>query len=179
MAILSAAVALVGALCVLDLLLTFGVIRRLREHAELLGGTSASDPVIIGLAPGERVAAFSAVTLDGAVVTAASEVRAAGFFAAGCSACPAQVGPFTEYLANHAVGTDDGLAVVVASRDELPAYVDRLRAAGRVCVVDADSELLKAFKVTGFPAFCVLDEAGAVLATSYDASRLPAPAAAV
>jgi hypothetical protein len=179
MAILSAAVALVAALCVLDLLLTFGVIRRLRQHAESFGGVSAQAPAVFGLAPGERVAAFSAVALDGAAISAASELRVAGFFAAGCSACPAQVGPFTEYLASHEVGEDYGLAVVVAPRDEPPAYLDRLRRAGRVCVVDADSELLAAFKVGGFPAFCVLDGAGVVVATGYDPAMLPAPAAAI
>jgi len=38
MAILSAAVVVVGLLCLTDLLLTFGVIRRLREHTEQLAG---------------------------------------------------------------------------------------------------------------------------------------------
>ena len=36
MAILSAAVVAVGCLCLFDLLLTFAVLRRLREHAGLL-----------------------------------------------------------------------------------------------------------------------------------------------
>jgi len=38
MAILSAAIVVVGLLCLADLLLTFGVIRRLREHTEQLTG---------------------------------------------------------------------------------------------------------------------------------------------
>ena len=36
MPIVIAAVTIVGVLCVLDLLLTFGVIRRLREHTAML-----------------------------------------------------------------------------------------------------------------------------------------------
>ena len=36
MPILIAAVVVVGCLCLLDLLLTFGVIRRLREHTSML-----------------------------------------------------------------------------------------------------------------------------------------------
>jgi hypothetical protein len=39
MAVLIAAVILVGLICLADLLLTFGVIRRLREQAEQIGGS--------------------------------------------------------------------------------------------------------------------------------------------
>ena len=38
MAILGAAIVVMGLLCLIDLLLTFGVIRRLREHTEQLAG---------------------------------------------------------------------------------------------------------------------------------------------
>ena len=43
MAILVAAIGLVGLLCLADLLLTFGVIRRLREHTEQLAGLRGQD----------------------------------------------------------------------------------------------------------------------------------------
>jgi hypothetical protein len=35
-----------------------------------------------------------------------------------------------------------------------------------------------AFKVTGFPAFCLLGADGVLLASSYDPAMLPEPAAA-
>jgi len=179
MVILGAAVALVGALCVLDLLLTFGVIRRLRQHTEIISGAGAAAPAVVGLLPGEQVPAFTAITLDGEVVSSVSGVRAVGFFAAGCSACPGQVGPFTGYLTSNDIGTGGALSVIVAVDDELPAYTDRLRAAGPVCLVEAGSDLLSAFKVSGFPAFCVLDDAGVMVASGHDPAQLPAPAAVV
>jgi hypothetical protein len=65
--IVIAAVIVVGVLCVLDLLLTFGVIRRLKEHTAMLAerGSGSLAPPVIGLAEGERPGAFSATTADG------------------------------------------------------------------------------------------------------------------
>ena len=52
MPILIAAVVVVGGLCLLDLLLTFGVIRRLREHTSML--TGAGGGLRAGCRPGGR-----------------------------------------------------------------------------------------------------------------------------
>jgi len=179
MVFLGAAVALVGALCLLDLLLTFGVIRRLREHAEMLSRAGVQDMPVIGLASGEPVAAFSALTLGGESLTGASGLRVAGFFSSACSVCPERVGPFTEYLAGHRVARESVLSVVVTPDDGPPPYADRLNEAGQVCVVQHDSEVVRAFKVSGFPAFCLLDADGALIAASYDPAGLPAPATVV
>jgi hypothetical protein len=179
---LGVTVTLVGALCLLDLLLTFGVIRRLREHTEMLSWAGRPDmPVIgpvIGLASGEPVAAFSALTLGGELLTGTSGLRVAGFFSSACPACPERVGPFADYLADHRVARESVLSVVVAPDDGMPSYADRLNEAGRVCAVREDSDVLKAFKVSGFPAFCLLDVDGGLVTTSYDPATLPAPAAA-
>ena len=182
MVFLGVAVAIVGALGLLDLLLTFGVIRRLRQHTEMLSRAGGPDiPVIgpvIGLASGEPVAAFSALTLGGERLTGASGLRVAGFFSSACSACPERVGPFADYLADHRVARESVLSVVVAPDDGVPSYADRLIEAGRVCAVREDSEVLKAFKVAGFPAFCLLDADGGLVTASYDPAMLPAPTAA-
>jgi hypothetical protein len=175
---LGAAVAVVGALCLLDLVLTFGVIRRLREHTELLGRGSVPDRPIIGLATGEPVAAFSARTLGGELLTGATGLRVAGFFSSVCSVCPERVGPFTEYLAAHRIPRESVLSVVVAPDGSLPPYADRLSEAGQVCAARYDSEVVRAFKVSGFPSFCLLDADGALVTASYDPARLPAAAAA-
>ena len=178
MVLLGAAVALVGTLCLLDLLLTFGVIRRLREHTELLSQTGVPDMPVTGLAAGEPVTAFSVLTLSGELLDDASSLRVAGFFSSACSACPERVEPFTQYLAGHRVAPESVLSVVVTPHDSLPPYAHRLSESGRVCVVRDDSEVVKAFRISGFPAFCVLDADGAVVAASYDPATLPAPAAA-
>src|ERR1022692_1555422 len=175
---LGAAVAVVGALCLLDLLLTFGVIRRLREHTEMLSTGGMPDMPVIGLASGEPVAAFSALALGGELLNGATGLRVAGFFSSACSACPERVGPFMEYLAGHRVARESMLSVVVTPENGLPPYADRLSEAGQVCAVQQDSDVVKAFKVSGFPAFCLLDADGALVTASYDPARLPAPAAA-
>ena len=51
MVALTAAVIAVGLLCLVDLLLTFGVIRRLRQHTELLSNRGA-DVEVLSLPPG-------------------------------------------------------------------------------------------------------------------------------
>lgn len=174
MAILTAAVAVVGGLCLLDLLLTFGVVRRLREHTVMLAGQA---PPLVGLGTGELPAGFSAVTASGEVVTGATRLRVVGFFSSGCAACPERVWPFVEYLGGHHIDRDSVLAVVQVSHGELPPYLDQIAEVALVCTEPADGQVARAFKVTGFPAFCLLDADGAVAVSGYDPSSLPAPAA--
>lgn len=174
MTVLIAAVAVVGVLCLLDLLLTFGVIRRLREHTTILSGVR--DPGPIGLAAGQSPGAFSAVTTAGDLVTDDDGLRVVAFFSASCSACPEQVPPFADYVTSHHIGRGDVLAVVVkdpASDD--PPYLPVLTEAVQVCVEPDGGDLARAFRVQGFPLFCVLDEAGALLASGYDPSALSQP----
>ncbi len=100
MAILIAAVVVVGGLCLLDLLLTFGVIRRLREHTRML--TAAAGPAqIVGLAVGESPEPFTAETISGDVVTGPTGLRVIAFFSSWCSVCPERVPPFVEYVSRH------------------------------------------------------------------------------
>ena len=65
MAILVAAIGLVGLLCLADLLLTFGVIRRLREHTEQLAGLRGQDAPVTGLPYGATPEPFTALTVSG------------------------------------------------------------------------------------------------------------------
>jgi hypothetical protein len=174
MAILIAAVALVGVLCLLDLLLTFGVIRRLREHTALLAGPRDLSPVV-GLGAGERPGVFSAVTASGEVVTGTARLRVVGFFSSSCAACPERVPSFVEYLRRHRVERENALAVIQGSHGA-PSYLDQIAEVALVCVEPADGEVGRAFKVTGFPAFCLLDTDGTVAVSGYDPSVLPVPA---
>ena len=65
MAIFVAAIGLVGLLCLADLLLTFGVIRRLREHTEQLAGLRGQDAPVSGLPYGATPEPFTALTASG------------------------------------------------------------------------------------------------------------------
>jgi hypothetical protein len=177
MPVLIATIAIVGFLCALDLLLTFGVIRRLREHTTMLSAQRAAADVPWGLSPGEFPAEFSAATTDGEAVTGTAGLRVVAFFAAWCSVCPERVPSFLEYLGSNAIARDSVLAVVVDGGSEPPPYLARLDAVAQVTFEPSDGALAAAFKVDGFPAFVLLDAGGAVLVSGWDPAELPAPAA--
>lgn len=174
MTIVIAAVALVAALCLLDLLLTFGVIRRLREHTALLAGVR--DPGPIGLEAGQSPGAFSAVTTAGDLVDNTTGLRVVAFFSTSCSACPERVPPFAEYLRSHSIGRDSVLAVVSGTTGAVPPYLDQLTEVAQVCIESADGDVARAFRVLGFPLFCVLDPDGVLIASGYEPSVLSEPA---
>lgn len=176
MPVLIAAVAIVGFLCALDLLLTFGVIRRLREHTAMLSEPRREAGVPQGLSPGERPAEFAAIATDGTRVTGPAGLRVVALLAAWCSACPETVPPFLDYLSGNLIARESVLAVVVDGEGEPPPYLARLAAVAQVSFEPSDGALSTAFKVDGFPTFVLLDADGAVRASGWDPAELPAPA---
>jgi hypothetical protein len=171
------AVAVIGVLCLLNLLLTFGVIRRLREHTKLLDATMGDAPVI-RLGVGERPTAISTVTTGGDPIGDVTGLQVVGFFSTSCPICPERVPLFTEYLTRHGLPADRTLAVICGPRTEPAPYQARLEKVTRVSLEEENGELTGAFKVVGYPAFCVLDAQGTVVATGYHPEQLPAPVAA-
>ena len=103
MPVLIAAVVAAGGLCLLNLLMTFGVIRRLREHTAILAGIRGSEDMF-GLQAGQSPGAFSAVTIAGNTVSNATSLRMIAFLSSFCSVCPERVPPFVEYLSGHRIG---------------------------------------------------------------------------
>jgi hypothetical protein len=176
MPILIAAVAVAGGLCLLDLLLTFGVIRRLREHTDII--TAARNPTrqASALSAGELPGAFSAVTIDGAPVSGAAGLQLVAVFSSSCSVCPERVSPFADYLDAHGVRRDSVLAVSVGPGSAPAPYLAELAEVAQICVEAEGGEITEAFKVTGFPAFFLLNADGAVAVSGFAPSALPEPA---
>ena len=131
----------------------------------------------IGLSAGEVAGAFSAVTTDGEAVTGAAGLRVVAFFSSWCSVCPERVPPFVDYLSSTVSARDSVLAVVVGpgERRRRPTWTGSPRWP-RSASSRQDGEIARAFKVTGFPAFFLLDADGAVAASGYDPAALPEPA---
>jgi len=177
MPVLTGAVVVVGALCLLDLILTFGVIRRLREHTALLSESRFDGPPVLGLSVGETPDTFTSVTTDGEPLSGPAGFRVTAFFSSSCSICPERVPKFVDYLRENQVGRESVLAVVVGSASEPVPYLDRLAEVARVCTEPNGGSLASAFKVTGYPAFGLLDADGAMLASGYDPAALPTPVA--
>jgi hypothetical protein len=179
--VLIGAVVIVGVIALLDLVLTFGVIRRLREHTDLLADGAAVPRGAPTIAPvGEPVAAFSVAAVDGSQVSLADRAGEAlvGVFGVGCDACEEKLPVFLERAGRFPGGRDAVLAVVVGADDGGAAtYVDALTAAAVVVrEEDRHGPASAALGVTGYPAFAHV-AAGAIRASALDPARLPLPAA--
>jgi thiol-disulfide isomerase/thioredoxin len=179
MAYLIASVVQVGMLCGVNLLLTFGVVRRLREHADLLAGTprvvDVGPPVPVGSVVGE----FTVTTADGEVVTRDSldGGTVVGFFSPGCGPCEELLPRFVEYAASEAGGGRRVVAVVAASDAEAGEIAMQLAPVARVVLEGAfGGPVSAAFGVRGYPALCVVDSDGTVTAGGSTVDALPATA---
>jgi hypothetical protein len=176
--ILAAAVAIVGLLCLLNLLLTVGVVRRLREHTAQLAARSVPHTSISELAPGERPAAYVAEAEDGARIAEDAGLRMVAFFSTQCSICPERVPVFTDYVRVHGLPRERVAAVVCGPDPHLAPYRPVLREVAMVSDDGDDGPLAKAFHIVGFPAFVLLASDGTVIESHYDPTTMSAPAGA-
>ncbi|SEF94552.1 hypothetical protein SAMN05444920_1011082 [Nonomuraea solani] len=178
MVFLTVAVIVVGALCLLNLLLTFGVIRRLRAHTErleILGAQGVRTSELIPV-PGYEVPEVAAATVDGEPVSFAERTLVA-FFAQGCSACEDKLPEFVSHAGAVPGGRDRVLAVVSGEPGRMAATIDALAAVARVVTGPQADPVIAAFGVRAFPTFGVV-EGGTVRAIDNDLARLPEPSRA-
>jgi AhpC/TSA family len=164
------AVVIVGVLALLNLLLTFGVIRRLREHTERLSRPAAGLPdLMVGV--GESPGSFTARTTEGEQVSLealAGGEQLVGFFSPSCQPCKEVAPAFVARAA--AGGQTRALAVVVGGPEEVGDLVTWFAPVARVVVeADVNGAVASAFRVNGFPALCLLDADGVVTASGHEA----------
>lgn len=181
MLFLTAAVILVGVLCVFDLLLSFGIIRRLREQNETLSKVrqqqdTAADPDV-ALPAGATVGEFAATAVSGVQLsqTDITGGRAlVGLFSPGCEPCKERIPQFIEYATRFEGRV---LAVAAGAPDETADMVARLGEVAEVVVEPGLSGAVhQAFGVQGYPALCLVDEDRTVVASGWQMSALPVPA---
>jgi thiol-disulfide isomerase/thioredoxin len=173
------AIVLIGVLAVANLLLTYGVIRRLRVHTTEISslrrqGNDIGDDVA---APaGTAVARFAATDEQGRSIGA--EVLTGrwlvGFFAPNCMPCKERLPEFVRLAAQRQGGQEGVLAVVVASPAESGEVVGQLRPVARVVVEEHEGAVQKAFGVKGFPAFVRVDD-GRVVASDFNLASVVDP----
>lgn len=168
MPFLVAAVVLVGVLCLLNLTLTFAMLRRLREHQAELGRLSGGMPPPFGDdLVGRPVPRFHAAAVDGASVTRDSLLgrpRLVGFFSAGCQPCHEQAPEFGKWLSEQGGDSSEGVAVVTDSGPEADELVALLRDKATVVTGSDAFAVADAFAVSGFPTFLQVDAEGVVTA---------------
>src|SRR5688572_19112974 len=119
---LTAAVIALSAVTLAQLVLIFGIIRRLREHTALFNRQAEEASVM--LPRGTRVADFAGTTEEGTVASreTLSGQTLVGFLSPDCGACAEQVPAFLQQAAA-AGGRGQVLSVVVGS----PADTQELR----------------------------------------------------
>ncbi|PNG20444.1 TlpA family protein disulfide reductase [Streptomyces cahuitamycinicus] len=149
---LIAAVVLVGVLCALDLVLTLGVVKRLREHTQLIAGVRDAGRTCKGV--GEEIGEFAVTTVEGEPLTreALGADTLVAFFSPTCRPCKEKLPQFVEYARTVPGGRDRVVAAVVGDLDVNTEMVDTLRSVARVVVEKNNEEPLgTAFGVMGFP----------------------------
>ncbi|MEU4712598.1 hypothetical protein AB0F73_02875 [Micromonospora purpureochromogenes] len=183
MGILIAAVVLVGILGLFNLLLTAGVVRRLREHAELISNKSSGDGHGVDadvLAPGETAEPFAAESVTGRQIALTDLVQGSvvAFFSPHCQPCKERAPEFAAYAAGRPAGAEPTLAVVVAGAAESAEMTALLSPVAEVVTGAAAERVAAAFRTDSYPSFYVMGATGTVSASGHNLSVLPVAAAA-
>ncbi|GAA0444861.1 hypothetical protein Aca07nite_54140 [Actinoplanes capillaceus] len=170
---LYALVAVLSAVSILNLLLTLGIIRRLRSRP-------MSRPVDYpGVLPVGAVAGnFAAPDIRGRPVSREelSGHTLVGFFSPGCAPCRERLPDFVAVSA--AFGPERSWAVVLGDVASAGEYLPSLEPVARVVPQNPDGPLISAFSVSAFPTFFVVDATGRILAGGPTTDDLPVPTAA-
>ncbi|MFJ6572717.1 TlpA family protein disulfide reductase [Streptomyces sp. NPDC091292] len=150
MPLLIAVVALVGTLCTVNLVLTLGVIRRLREHTELLGAVQGEP---LRLEVGQEVGDFdTASTLGEPLVRdLVTGPVLFGFFSPTCEPCRDKLPRFVEHARHEPGGRSSVIATVVGDADAAAEFVSELSEVAQVVVEDSDGVMGTALGIRAFP----------------------------
>jgi AhpC/TSA family len=176
---LAAAVGLVGALCVLDLLLTLAVIRRLRELSARLTALEAYGPARgpSWLPVGSNIPEFSAITMDGEAIShrdLASGWAVIAFLHSGCEPCRRLVPELKAYIDGASTEGLRALAVVSGEEEAAPGgLASELREVAAVVRGADAAAVVRAFDVRSFPTLYAV-EGGAIQAAGTHVRQLPA-----
>jgi hypothetical protein len=165
---LVAAAVLLGVLCIVNLLIMLGILRRLRTQ------TTWTPKPMFALSPGSAVGEFSAMTTTGEPVSSAGLAGLVGFFSAGCAACHEVLPHFVERATQLPYGS---VLAVVGGNDE--ETVRALAPVARVVIADIDGgPVARAFQNTWTPALYLLDDDHRVISAGGRMEELLAYASA-
>ncbi|GAA4920965.1 redoxin [Stackebrandtia albiflava] len=170
MPFLIAAVVLVGAIAVLNLLLTMAVIRRLRKNESAMSPMMESGPP-----KGSPVPEFTAEATDGTTVTAASfagQSAVMAFFSTTCSACKPAVPRLVAHIDANGLKPQQVVAVINGEGDEQAEFTELLKDKATVVWESEMGEVTAAFTVSAFPTFVHIGSDGKVDKSHSGANEL-------
>ncbi|MEV4641678.1 hypothetical protein AB0J80_30475 [Actinoplanes sp. NPDC049548] len=175
---LVAAVVLVGLLCLFDLLLTVGVIRRLRAQSTLLAGYRGAMGEVM-MPTGSVVGDFVTTTVDSKIISRTQiDDSLVGFFSTSCEGCVDALETFVPMAKLVPGGRPKVLAVVVGDRSNAGKFVDVLSPVAQVVVEAEHGPMARAFEVNGYPAVAMVGAGGVLTAAGATIKLDPATAAA-
>ncbi|WP_163507367.1 TlpA family protein disulfide reductase [Fodinicola acaciae] len=159
-----ALVILLTVLCLLNLALVFGLLRRIRDiESRISSDQAATEPL---LAVGAQIDDFEAVTTDGELLRRESlaDGTLVGFFDPQCESCHENLPHFAA-----AARTQPRVRSLAVIRDdeEQEEMVSALSGVSRVVVERRRGPVARAFHVHGTPAFCRLGADQRISAHGY------------
>jgi hypothetical protein len=164
--------ALLCLLCLVNLLLMLGIVRRLRDHESRIQEMSMQrgpdwhpiDPIP---SVGESIEEFTAETVDGAAIDHRSVFGAtAVFLDANCDSCHDRIPEIAQWAKG---GERARIFAFVNGQDEEKAEI--IAALNPVTQVVSDTfqlHVTKSFRVRKFPAYLALDNRGTITAAGED-----------
>jgi len=178
MSLMGVAVTLIAAGLILNLILTTGLVRRLRDFsARGEPEPQLRLPVAPGLSPGDAVPEFSTTSVAGHSVSTADlngVPWVVGFFSSGCRACREHIVDYGDYVASLRSGSTAAIAVVVGTDPGGRDLVETAQHITELLVVeDLGGAVSRSFAVEAFPSFFAVDRSGRVSHADLSARRLP------
>lgn len=152
------ALAFVGLLGALNLLLTIGVIKRLREHTTLLAEVTPPPMVKVG----QEVSDFETTSFDGQRIAAdlLEPGTLVGFFSPTCGPCKEKLPKFVSHVGALPAEQPTPLAVVIGEVDAAGDFLAQLTPVARVVVERGDGPVSRAFGVRAYPTLLRVDRDG-------------------
>ena len=177
MSYVDAAAALLGALCLVNLALTFTLVRRVRRQDERIAAAPRFR-VQAGLPPGTKVGDFTAVTVTGerrSLGDLAGARSLVAFFSPTCGPCRKQLPEFAEFARTIPGGAAQVLAVVAGDENQAAEFAAGLDGAASVVAEPAHGPVATAFSARGFPSFYLVGADGRVESSGLALSVLTNP----
>ncbi|QIS15136.1 redoxin domain-containing protein [Nocardia arthritidis] len=158
----------------LNLLVTYGLVRRIRVHSDLLeelvGATTAR-----ALPVGTPIPAFTTHAIDGSRL-ADTDLRhpaAIALFAVDCPHCRTNLPDFIAYIQGAGYARDHVLAMVT-TRDATDPMVEMLTPTTTlVCEPNSEGAVATAFGIQAYPTFYLTDDNGVITAATHAVRQLP------
>jgi hypothetical protein len=164
---------LVGGLCLLNLLLTFGVLRRLREHSARLANVPDFNVEDASMKfTGRPLPDYTARTIDGTEISPRSLTGGPCMIAVlrvGCGPCHEQLPGFVGWAAD---SDATAMAIVTGPDSETAGMVDHLADVSIVVAGREADALAETLGVNAFPTFLEVDSAGVVVRAEGSLSRM-------